>query len=63
MRVTQVATVVVTNNRPQVSLLSNRSQNGLITALGTYIRREIQREIQEAEMYSILLDETTDVSP
>ena len=62
MRVTQVATVVVTNNRPQVSLLSNRSQNGLITALGTYIRREIQREIQEAEMYSILLDETTDVT-
>ena len=62
MRVTQVATVVVTKKRLQVSLLSNRSQNDLFTALGTYIRREIQREIQEAEMYSTLLDETTDVS-
>lgn len=45
-----------------MSLLSNRSQNDIISALGTYIRREIQSEIKEAEMYSILLDETSDVS-
>jgi len=62
MHTEHIGRVNVTKKRPQVSLLSNRSQNDLITALGTYIRREIQREIQEAEMYSILLDETTDVS-
>ena len=62
MHTENIGRVKVTKKRPQVSLLSNRSQNDLITALGTYIRREIQREIQEAEMYSILFDETTDVS-
>ena len=62
MHTENIGRVKVTKKRLQVSLLSNRSQNGLITALGTYIRREIQREIQEAEMYSTLLDETTDVS-
>ena len=54
--------VKVTKTRPQVSLLSNRSQNDIIAALGTYMRREIQSEIKEAELYSILLDETSDVS-
>ncbi|QQP40643.1 Uncharacterized protein FKW44_014760 [Caligus rogercresseyi] len=49
--------------RPQVSALSNRSQNDIIAALGTYLRREIQKEIKEAQIYSILLDETSDVSP
>ena len=61
MHTENIGRVKVTKKRLQVSLLSNRSQNDLFTALGTYIRREIQREIQEAEMYSILLDETTDV--
>lgn len=58
----KVAKVKVTKTTPQMSLLSNRSQNDIISALGTYIRREIQSEIKEAEMYSILLDETSDVS-
>jgi len=49
--------------RPQVSLLSNRSQNDIITSLGTFIRREIQNQIKSnAQIFSILLDETTDVS-
>lgn len=48
--------------RPQVSLLSNRSQNDIIASLGTFIRREIQNEIKDAQIFSILLDETTDVS-
>ncbi|XP_019212484.1 zinc finger MYM-type protein 1 isoform X2 [Oreochromis niloticus] len=62
MHLEKIATVKATKTRPQVSLLSNRSQNDIIAALGTYIRKEIQREIKEAEMYSILLDETSDVS-
>lgn len=45
-----------------MSLLSNRSQNDIITALGIYFRREIQKDIKDAGIYSILLDETTDVS-
>lgn len=45
-----------------MSLLSNRCQNAIIAALATYIRREINQEIKEAEMFSILLDETSDVS-
>ncbi|KAK0154026.1 hypothetical protein N1851_003890 [Merluccius polli] len=41
-----------------------KTQNNIITALGTYFRREIQKEIKDAEIYSIMLmeDETTDVS-
>lgn len=57
-----VSKMKTSKKRPQVSLLSNRTQNDIITALGTYFRREIQKEIKDAEIYSILLDETTDVS-
>jgi len=45
-----------------VSLLSNRTQNYLIKALATFTRREIGKEMKEANIYSILVDETTDVS-
>uniref|UniRef100_A0A669EY62 DUF4371 domain-containing protein n=1 Tax=Oreochromis niloticus TaxID=8128 RepID=A0A669EY62_ORENI len=48
--------------RPLVSLLSNRSQNDIIKALATSVRRVIQAEIQECETFSIMMDETTDVS-
>ncbi|XP_042243422.1 uncharacterized protein LOC121880333 [Homarus americanus] len=48
--------------RAQVSSLSNRTQSDIIKALGTYNRKEIRKKIKEAEIYSILLDETTDIS-
>lgn len=48
--------------RCQVSLLSNRTQNDLIKALATFTKREIWKEIEEANIYSVLIDETTDVS-
>lgn len=51
-----------TKTRPLVSLLSNRSQNDIIKALARSERRAIQTEIQEREIFSILIDETTDVS-
>ncbi|XP_030214602.1 zinc finger MYM-type protein 1-like isoform X3 [Gadus morhua] len=50
------------NQRCQVSLLSNRTQNDLIKALSVYVKRIIQKEVTEASQFSILLDETTDVS-
>ncbi len=43
--------------KPQVTLLSNRTQNDLIRSLGTQVRN-----VKEAKIFSILLDETTDVS-
>ena len=46
----------------QVSLLSNRTQNDIISALATYVRGEILKEMDESKTFSILLDETTDVS-
>lgn len=48
--------------RPLVSLLSNRSQNDIIKALATSVRRVIQAEIQECETFCVMMDETTDVS-
>lgn len=51
-----------TQKRPLVSLLSNRSQNDLIKALAISVKRVIKKEIQESKIFSILLDETTDVS-
>ncbi len=48
--------------KPQVTLLSNRTQNDLIRSLRTQVRNVILKEIKEAKMFSILLDETTDVS-
>lgn len=45
-----------------VSLLSNRTQNDLINTLATFTRTEIGKEMEEAKIYSILVDETTDVS-
>ncbi len=48
--------------KPQVTLLSNRTQNDLIRSLGTQVRNVILKEIKEAKIFSILLDETTDVS-
>lgn len=53
------------NQRTQkklVSLLSNRTQNDLIKALAISVKRVIREEIQESKIFSILLDETTDVS-
>uniref|UniRef100_A0A096M0Z6 DUF4371 domain-containing protein n=1 Tax=Poecilia formosa TaxID=48698 RepID=A0A096M0Z6_POEFO len=50
------------NKRPLVSLLSNRRQNDIIKALGIAVRRPIKAEIEESELYSILIDQTTDVS-
>jgi len=47
---------------PHVTLLSNRTQNDLIRSLGTQVRNAILKEINEAKIFSILLDETTDVS-
>ena len=52
----------VSNQRCLVSLLSNRTQNDLIKALSIYVKRVIQREETEASQFSILLDETSDVS-
>lgn len=51
-----------TQKRPLVSLLSNRTQNDLIKALAISVKRVIREEIQESKIFSILLDETTDVS-
>lgn len=48
--------------RCQVSLLSNRTQNDIIKALATFTKREIRKEIEEANIYSVLIDETADVS-
>lgn len=45
-----------------VSLLSNRTQTDIIIALATYVRGEILKEMDESKTFSILLDETTDVS-
>lgn len=39
--------------RPLISLLSNRSQNDIIKALATSVRRVIQAEMQECETFSI----------
>lgn len=50
------------NKKSQVSLLSNRTQNDLIKALAIYVKRAIQKEVREASIFSIMLDETTDVS-
>ncbi|XP_032414769.1 zinc finger MYM-type protein 1-like isoform X2 [Xiphophorus hellerii] len=50
------------NKRPLVSLLSNRTQNDIIKALGIAVRHAIKTEIEESELCSILIDETTDVS-
>ncbi len=51
-----------TQKRPLVSLLSNRTQNDLIKALAISVKHVIKKEIQESKIFSILLDETTDVS-
>lgn len=51
-----------TLKRPQVSLLSNRTQNDLIKALAISVRRVILEEIHKSKIFSILMDETTDVS-
>lgn len=48
--------------RPLVSLLSNRSQNDMIKALAISVKRVIQKEIQQSETFSILIDETTDAA-
>ena len=48
--------------KPQVSLLSNKTQNDLIRALSLYVKRIIQKEVTEASQFSILLNETSDVS-
>lgn len=47
--------------RPQVSLLSDRTQND-IAALALYVQKVIRSEIQDASIFSILLDGTTDIS-
>lgn len=47
--------------QPPISLLSNRSLNDIIKASVTSVRRVIQTEMQECEIFSILMDETTDV--
>ena len=36
-------------------------QNDLITIMGEMVKRRISREVNEAEMYSIMVDETKDV--
>lgn len=51
-----------TQRRPLVSLLSNRTQNDLIKALAISVRCVIQIEIQESKIFSIVIDETKDVS-
>ncbi|KAK0134978.1 Zinc finger MYM-type protein 1 [Merluccius polli] len=51
----------VCKKKSWVSLLSNRTQNDLIKALATFTRTEIRKEM-EVKIYSILVDETTDVS-
>ncbi|XP_068243694.1 zinc finger MYM-type protein 1-like [Palaemon carinicauda] len=48
--------------RLQVSLLSNRTQNDLIKALAISVRRVILEEIHKSKIFSILIDETSDVS-
>ncbi|XP_064101731.1 zinc finger MYM-type protein 1-like [Macrobrachium nipponense] len=48
--------------RSQVSLLSNRTQNDLIKALAISVRRVILEEIHKSKIFSILIDETSDVS-
>ncbi|XP_068242196.1 zinc finger MYM-type protein 1-like [Palaemon carinicauda] len=45
-----------------MSLLSNRTQNDLIKALAISVRRVILEEIHKSKIFSILMDETTDVS-
>lgn len=45
--------------RPQVFFLSNRTQNDRLKAFGFYVKRVIQKEVMEASLFSILLDETT----
>lgn len=42
--------------------MSNRTQNYIISALATYVRGEILKEMDESKTFSILLDETTVVS-
>ncbi|CAM4735718.1 unnamed protein product [Leuciscus chuanchicus] len=51
-----------TPKRPLVSLLSNRTQNDLIKALAISVKHVFREEIQESRIFSILLNETTDVS-
>ncbi|XP_068227397.1 zinc finger MYM-type protein 1-like [Palaemon carinicauda] len=48
--------------RPQVSLLSNRTQNDLIKALAISVRRVILEDLHKSKIFSILIDETNDVS-
>lgn len=43
-------------------MLSNRSQNNLIKALSISVKQVILQEIRESKTFSILIDETTDVS-
>lgn len=48
--------------KTQVSLLSNRIQNDLIKAMAIYVKWAIPKEVREASILFIFLDETTDVS-
>lgn len=48
--------------RYQFSLLSNRTKNYLTKALATFKKRELWKEIEESNIYSVLIDATTDVS-
>ena len=48
--------------QPLASLLSNRCQNDMIKALAISVKRVIQKDIQESQTFSVLMDETTDAA-
>lgn len=42
--------------------VSPQAQNDLISAMGTVIQRSIVKEVEDARLFSLLADETTDVA-
>ena len=50
------------NTGKNASYISNTAQNGLIKSAGTVIQNKILDKVSEAKFFSLLVDETTDLS-
>ena len=50
------------NTSKNSTYISNKTQNDLIKAAGTVIRNKILDKVSETKFFSLLVDETTDLS-
>jgi hypothetical protein len=50
------------NNAANATYLSKTTQNELIESMATVIRRNVSKEVKSAEFFSVIADETTDIS-